>query len=62
MGVFPSTPPSTDSTSVNMIASFDYEPKGHYVVDSTSLSPHEAMYDAIQTSSDDHTNDLHLVA
>ena len=26
------------------------------------LSPHEAMYDTIQTFSDDHTNDLHLVA
>ena len=62
MGVFPSTPPSTDSASTNMIASFDNEPKNHYVVESTSLSPHEAMYDAIQTSSDDHTDDLHLVA
>ena len=31
MGVFPSTPPSTDSALVNMIASFDYEPKVHYV-------------------------------
>ena len=62
MGVFPSTPPSTDSVSVNMIASFDYEPKGHYVVKSTSLIPHKAMQDAIQTYSDDHTDDLHLVA
>ena len=62
MGVFPSTPPSTDSTSVNMITSFDYEPKGHYVFESTSLIPHKAMYDAIQPSFDDHTNDLHLVA
>ena len=62
MGIFPSTPPSTDSVSVNMIASFDYKPKGHYVVDSTSLSSHEAMYDAIQSSFDDHTDDIHLVA
>ena len=62
MGVFPSTSSSTDSVSVHMIASFDCEPKGHYVVESTSLIPHETMYAAIQTSSDDHTNDLHLVA
>ena len=62
MGVFPSTPPSTDSASVNMITSFDYEPKDHYVVESTSLSPHKDMYDTIQTSSDDHIDDLHLVA
>ena len=26
------------------------------------LSPHEAMYDTIQTFSDDHTHDFHLVA
>ena len=26
------------------------------------LSPHEAMYDKIQTCFDDHTDDLHLVA
>ena len=25
------------------------------------LSPHEAMYDTIQTFFDDHTDDLHLV-
>ena len=47
MGVFPSTPASTDSMSVHMISSFDYEPKGKHVVESTSLGPHEAMYDAI---------------
>ena len=47
MGIFPSTPPSTDTATVHMIASFDYEPKGKKFVDSTSLSPHEAMYDTI---------------
>ena len=47
MGIFPSTPPSTDAASVHMITSFDYEPKGKHVVDSTSLSPHEAMYETI---------------
>ena len=45
-----------------MIASFDDEPKGKYVVDSTSWIPHEAIHDTIQTFSDDHTDDLHLVA
>ena len=62
MGIFPSTSLNTDSVTVHMIASFDCEPKGKYVVESTSLSPHEAMYDAIQTFFDDHTDDLHLVA
>ena len=62
MGIFPSTPPSTDTATIHMIASFDYEPKVKHVVDSTSLSPHESMYDTIQTFSDDHTDDLHLVA
>ena len=45
-----------------MIISFYFEPKGQNVVESTSLSPYKAMYDTIQTCSDDHTNDLHLVA
>ena len=49
MGIFPSTPPSTDTTTIHINASFDYDPKGKNVVDSTSLSPHEAMYDTIQT-------------
>ena len=62
MGIFPSTPPSMDTMTVHMIASFDIEPQGTNVVESTSLSPHEAMYDTIQTYFDDHTDDLHLVA
>ena len=62
MWIFPSTPPNTDTAIVHMIASFDYEPKGKQVVESTSLSPHEEMYNTIQTLSDDHTDDLHLVA
>ena len=62
MRIFPSTPPSTDIAIVHMITSFDYEPKGKHVVESTSLSPHEAMYDTIQTFFDDHTDDPHLVA
>ena len=28
MGIFPSTPPSMDTATINMIASFDYEPEG----------------------------------
>ena len=62
MGIFPSTPPNMDTTTVHMIASFDCEPKGKKVVESTSLSSHEAMYDTIQTLFEDHTDDLHVVA
>ena len=62
MGIFPSTAPNTDSTIVHMIASFDCEPKGKQIVESTSLSPHEEVYTTIQTLFDDHTDDLHLVA
>ena len=35
MGVFPSTPPSTDTATVHMIASFDYEHKGKQFIEST---------------------------
>ena len=62
MGVFSSTPPKTDTTKVNMISSFDFEPKGKKIVDSTSLSPHEEIYNTIQTFFDDPTDELHLVA
>ena len=62
MGIFPSTPLNTAPATVHMIASFDCEPKGKQIFDSTSLSLHEEMYNVIQTISDDHTNELHLVA
>ena len=62
MEIFPSTPPSTDTVKIHMIASFDFEPQGTNVVEPTSLIPHEAMYDTIQTFFDDHFDDLHLVA
>ena len=62
MGIFPSTPPNTDTVTAHMIASFDFEPKGKQFVESTSLSPHEEMYNTIQTLSNDHSDDLHLVA
>ena len=51
-----------DTMTVHMIASFDYEPKGKQVVESTSLSSHKALYNTIQTFSEDHIDDLHLVA
>ena len=44
-----------------MISSFNYDPKGKQVVETSSLSPHEAVYDAIQSISDVPTDDLHLV-
>ena len=62
MGIFSSTPPNTDTVTVNMISSFDYDPNGKQIVGSTLLSTHEAMYNVIQTLYDDHTNDLHMVA
>ena len=62
MGIFLSTPPNIDTATINMISSFDYDPKGKKIIDSTSLSPHEEMYNVIQTLSDDHTDELHLVA
>ena len=62
MGIFPSTPPSMDTATIHMITQFDIEPLSTNVVDSTLLILHEAMYDTIQTCSDDHTNDIHLVA
>ena len=58
MGIFPSTLPNIDTMMVNMIVSFDYDPKGKQIVDSTSLSMHEEMYKVIPTLSDDHTDDL----
>ena len=62
MGVFPSTPSSIEMAIVNMMSSFNYDPKGKQVVETSSLSPHEAVYDAIQYVSNVPTDDLHLVA
>ena len=44
-----------------MISTTGYNTKGKEIVESSSLGPHEAMYDAIQSISDDHVDDLHLV-
>ena len=62
MGVFPSALPNIEKMTVNMISSFGYDPKGKKVVDSTSLSLREAMYNVVQSFFDDHIDDLHLVA
>ena len=62
MGVFQSAPYSTETATVNMISTFGYDPKGKKVVESFSLSLHEAVYDAIQSIFDVHSDDLHLVA
>ena len=47
MGVFPSAPPSIEVAIVNMISRTGYITKGKKIVESSSLGPHEAMYDAI---------------
>ena len=47
MGVFPSTPPSTEVETVNMISMTNHNPRGKEVVDSSSLFPYEALYDVI---------------
>ena len=47
MGIFPSNPPSTKTMMINMISLFDYDPKGKQIVDSTSLNPHEALYNVV---------------
>ena len=62
MGIFSSTPPNIDAVIVNMIVSFDFNPKGKQIVESTSFNMHEEMYNVIQTLFDDHTDELHLVA
>ena len=62
MGVFLSTPSSTETITVNMISSFNYDPKGKQVVEKSSLSSHGAVYDVIQYVSDVPMDDLHLVA
>ena len=62
MGVFFLTPSSIEQKTINMISSFNIDPKGKKVVETSSLSPHEAVYDAIQSISDFLTGDLHLVA
>ena len=62
MGVFPSYPSSIETTTINMISSFGYDPKGKQVVDSSSCTPHEAFYNAIESISEAHIDYLHLVA
>ena len=64
MGVFPSNPPPTYLvSSVNMISSIvDDMQKGKTIADVPGMSPPEALYDAIQSTSDAYIDDHHLVA
>ena len=62
MGVFPSTPPIIEVATVNMISTTDRSPRGKEVVDSSSLGNYETLYYAGQSTSDVHSDDLHLVA
>ena len=62
MGVFPSSPPSTDMAIANMISTTGHSPRGKENVESSSLGPYEALYDVIQFASNVHSDDLHLVA
>ena len=62
MGVFPSTAPSIEVATMNMISIAGHIPKGKEIVGMPSVGPHEALYDAIQSSSDVYYDDHHLVA
>ena len=45
-----------------MISMTGYSPKGKEVVESSSLGPYEALYDVVQSASNVHFDNLHLVA
>ena len=45
-----------------MISTTDQIPRGKDIVESSSLSPYEALYDVVQSSFNVHYDDLHLVA
>ena len=62
MGVSPSTPPSTELATMNMISMTGHGPQGKEVVESSSLGPYEELYDVVQSTSDVQPDDLHLVA
>ena len=62
MGVFPSTPPSMKVATGNMISTTSHNHRGKEVLESSSLGPYEALYDVVQSASDVHSDDLHLVA
>ena len=56
-------PPTSQVALVNMISSTaDDISKGKTIVDVPSLSPPEALYDAIQSTSNSYIDDHHLVA
>ena len=60
MGVFPSTPPSMEVANVNMFSTTGQSPRGKEVVESSSLGPHKALYDAFQSTFDVHSDDIHV--
>ena len=60
VGVFPSTPPSTDVAAVNMISTIGHNSRGKEVVEISSLCPYEALYDDIQSISNVHYDDDNL--
>ena len=62
IGVFPSTPHSMKVATVNMISTTGHSPRGKEVVESSSLGPYKALYDVVQSASNVHRDDLHLVA
>ena len=45
-----------------MISMTDHSPRGKEVVDSSSLGPYKALYNAIQSISNFHSDDIHLMA
>ena len=64
MGVFPlsNPPPASQTTSINMISTSHMD-KGKSIADeSTSLTPFEEVYNAIQSTSDPTINDHFLMA
>ena len=62
MGVFPSSPPSMELATMNMISMIGYILKGKEVVEPPSLGPYESLYDVVQSASEVQPDDLHLVA
>ena len=49
MGVFPSTPPSTEVATLNMISTTGYNPRCKKIIESSSLGPYKALYYVVQS-------------
>ena len=54
--VFPSTHPSTDVETINMISATNHSPRRKEIVESSSFDPHEALYGVIQSIYHDHSH------